>query len=95
MSFLRIGKVADFALTGRLGFRAVWVTDSFSHWNADGRFDGLLGRIGRHQRLARADSRSRSQSGADAFGSTQARVAGQDGIPKAGAASLMIVPRTD
>jgi hypothetical protein len=95
MSFLRIGKIAVFALPGRFGFGAVSATESLSHCNADGGFDGLLDRIGRRQRLARADSRSRSQSGADALASTQARVAGQDGIPMAGAASVMIARRTD
>jgi hypothetical protein len=52
MSFLRIGKIAVFALTGRFGFGAVSAADSLSHWNADGGFDGLLDRIGRRQRLA-------------------------------------------
>jgi hypothetical protein len=52
MSFLRIGKIAVFALTERLGFGAVSAGDSVSHWNANGGFDGLLDRIGRRQRLA-------------------------------------------
>jgi len=74
MSFLRIGKVAVFALTGRFGFRAVSATDSLSHWNVDGGFDGLLERIGRHQRLARTDSRSWSHSGVDALGARKLRL---------------------
>ena len=50
--FLRIGKIAVFALIGHFGFGAVSAADSLSHSNADGVFDGLLDRIGGRQRLA-------------------------------------------